>query len=249
MDRLLLLGVGTCQLEAGRTTSAALVEIGAWRLVFDFGRGTASRLVEIGLRQDDVEHVVLSHFHPDHLSDLIPYLHAAAHSRIDPRSRSLTIWGPPGVDEQIGRLLSLFESPESLVVRERFEVQTIATDGPEIDIAGRSLGYASLPPAGNHGLRWTVGGRSYALTGDSDFHAAEVEFLRGVDVAVFDSGHLSDDEIVELAAASEVPRLVCSHLYRVLDVDALTARAARAGYRGRIVLGHDLLEIPLGVSW
>jgi ribonuclease BN (tRNA processing enzyme) len=247
MDRLLLLGVGTCQIEAGRATSAALVEIGGWRLVFDFGRGTASRLVELGLRQDDVEHVVLSHFHPDHLSDLIPYLHAAAHSRIDPRSRNLTIWGPPGVDDQIGRLLSLFE-PGSLEVRERFEVRTVTADGPEIEIAGRTLGYGSLPPAGNHGLKWTVGGKTYALTGDSDFHESEVAFLRGVDVAVFDSGHLSDDEIVKLAAASQVRCLVCSHLYRALDVDELTARAARAGYRGRIVLGHDLLEIPLGAS-
>lgn len=244
MDRLLLLGVGTCQLEAGRSTSAALLELGEWRLVFDFGRGTASRLVEIGLAQDQVEHVVLSHFHPDHLSDLVPYLHAAAHSRIDPRHRDLTIWGPPGVDEQVARLLSLFE-PESLVVAERFQVKTLARRGPEIEVGGRRLGWISLPPAGNHGLKIEVGGRSFALTGDSDFHEEEVEFLRDVDVAVFDSGHLSDDEIVELAVRSQARRMIASHLYRPLDAEHLTARAARDGYRGRIEQGHDLLEVPL----
>jgi ribonuclease BN (tRNA processing enzyme) len=244
MDRLLLLGVGTCQLEAGRSTSAALLEIGDWRLVFDFGRGTATRLAEVGLRQDDVEHVVVSHFHPDHLSDLIPYLQAAAHSRIDPRRRDLTIWGPPGIDQQIGKFMTLFESG-SLAAPDRFLVHTHATDGPTLEIGGRALDFVSLPPAGNHGLRFSHNGKTYALTGDSDFHEAEVEFLRDVDVAVFDSGHLTDDEIVELAVASGARQMICSHLYRALDVDALTERAAKRGYGGAITNGTDLLEIPL----
>jgi ribonuclease BN (tRNA processing enzyme) len=245
MRRLVLLGVGTCQLEAGRSTSAALLEADGWRVVFDFGRGTASRLVELGLAQDDVEHIVLSHFHPDHLSDLIPYLHAAAHSRIDPRRRDLTIWGPPGVDQQIGRLLALFE-PESLVVRERFSVHTVAVEGPELEIAGRRLVYASLPPAGNHGLRLEVGGRRVALTGDSDLHQAEIDFLRDVDLAVFDAGHLNDDEIVELATASQARLMVCSHLYRALDTAVLTERARQRGYTGELVEGRDRMRLDLG---
>ncbi|MEE8278853.1 MAG: MBL fold metallo-hydrolase, partial [Thermoanaerobaculia bacterium] len=84
-DRLLLLGTGTCQLEAERTASSVLIELGDLRLVYDFGRGVTRRLAQLDLRQDEIEHVVISHFHPDHVSDLIPYLHAASHSPIDPR--------------------------------------------------------------------------------------------------------------------------------------------------------------------
>jgi ribonuclease BN (tRNA processing enzyme) len=249
MDRLVLLGTGTCQLQEHRMASSALVELGDLRLVFDFGRGVAHRLVGLGLAQDDVEHVVLSHFHPDHLSDLIPYVHAAAWSRIDPRRRDLHVYGPEGLEVQLMRLLSLF-GPRDLARPEHFRVVLHEVTDERLRIAGRggtahAFVYGDLPPAGNHGLRWTHGGTSVALTGDSSFHDQEVDFLRGVDLAVIDSGHLDDDEIVELAVRSGAARLVCSHLYRELDAGALGECAAARGYRGRIVVAEDLMSFEL----
>lgn len=242
--RLTLLGTGTCQLEPGRAASSVLVELPDLRLVFDLGRGVADRLVAHGLRQDDVEHLVLSHFHPDHLSDLVPYLHAAAWSRIDPRSRDLHVWGPEGVEVQLGRLLSLFEARTLRRDDWRVVVHEV-TDGG-IEIAGHRFGFHPLPPAGNHGLRLEALGRVAALTGDSSFHDAEVALLAGAELAVIDSGHLSDDEIVELAVASGAERIVCSHLYRELDLAELAARAAGRGYRGELVAGRDgdRFELP-----
>ena len=81
--------------------------------------------------------------------------------------------------------------------------------------------------------------RRYALTGDSSFHQEEIDFLAGRELAVIDSGHLSDEEIVELAARTQARRLVCSHLYRELDAAALNARAAEAGYTGELIVGED----------
>lgn len=244
-DRLTLLGTGTCQLQTHRAASAVLVELGELRVVFDFGRGVATRLTELEIHQDAIEHVVLSHFHPDHLSDLIPFLHAAAHSRIAPRSKDLHIWGPPGLEEQLGRLLSLFE-PHSLVIKERYAVRLHERSSGPLTIEGRGFDYDPLPPAGNHGLRFEVGGAVYALTGDSDFHAAEVEFLRGVELAVFDAGHLTEEEILELAVATQARHLVCSHLYRDLDEAELNARATERGYRGRFIVGSDRMTFELG---
>ena len=88
-NRIVLLGTGTCQLQTHRMASSVLVEIDDLRLVYDLGRGVTLRLVELGLRQDDLEHIVLSHFHPDHLSDLVAYLQAGAWSQIDPRNKDL----------------------------------------------------------------------------------------------------------------------------------------------------------------
>lgn len=243
-DRLLLLGTGTCQLEAERCASAVLIEVADSRLVFDFGRGVTRRLVELGLRQDDVEHVVISHFHPDHVSDLIPYLHAASHSPLDPRGRDLTIWGPVGLRRLIEGYFELF-GYDSLVVEERFRVRIEEVSDRSFAIAGRQFVFSHLPPAGNHGLKFSHRGRSYALTGDSHFHPQEVEFLRGVELAVIDSGHLSDEEIVALAVQSGARRLVCSHLYRELDEEDLGAQARREGFGGRILVGRDLMEFAL----
>ena len=243
-DRLVLLGTGTCQLEPGRAATAALLELGDLRLVYDFGRGVATRLVGLGLRQDDVRHVVLSHFHPDHLADLIPDLQAAAWARIDPRHEDLHIWGPKGLEVQLMRLLALFEV-DNLVRPEHYRVILHEERGESLEIEGHRFVYADLPPAGNHGLGFEAGERRYALTGDSCYHDEEVAFLQGVDVAVIDSGHLEDEEIVELAVRSGASRIVCSHLYREIDGEALTARAAKRGYGGRIEEARDRQVVPL----
>ena len=243
-DRLVVLGTGTCQLQTHRMASSVLVELEDLRLVYDFGRGVTLRLLELGLRQDDVEHVVLSHFHPDHLSDLIPYLHAASWSQIDPRSKDLHVYGPIGLEVQLMRLLSLF-GPDNLWRSEHFRVHLHEIRGDELVIGGRSFGFVDLPPAGNRGLSFTHAGRTYALTGDSDYHEHEVEFLRGADLGVIDAGHPSDGEIVELAARTRVPRLVCSHLYRELDEEELNARARAEGYPGRLIVGRDLMTFDL----
>ena len=243
-DEIVLLGTGTCRLEPGRSTSAVFVEVGDRRWVFDFGRGTALRLVDLGLRQDDLRHVVISHFHTDHWSDLLPYLQAASHSPSDPRTVDLTIHSTPAVIAKLEALLALF-APDELIVTERFRVRLHAVAGSRLELDGLELDFVSLPPAGNHGLRFTGGSAVCALTGDSHFHQAEIDFLRGADLAVIDAGHLSDDEIVSLAAATSVPRIVCSHLYRDLDAASLGRRAAARGYRGRLIVASDLERFAL----
>ena len=244
MARLILLGTGTCQLEDGRTASSVLVELDGLRLLFDCGRGVASRLAELGYRQNDLGHVVISHFHADHVSDLIPLLQAGSWSRSDPRSRDLHIWGPPGLRRLVEGWFELF-GPGRLVNPDGYAVELHELEAGPFTIDGHDLEFVSLPPAGNHGLGFAVDGRRYALTGDSELHQQEIDFLTGRELAVFDSGHLEESQIVELAARSQACRLVCSHLYRELDAEALGARAAKAGYTGELIVGQDLMVFDL----
>lgn len=242
IPRLVLLGTGTCNLDSKRAGSAVLIELPGTRVVFDFGRGVAERIASLGFIQDDIQKVVLSHFHPDHLSDLVPFIHAGLYSTVDPRSRDLYIFGPAGVHEVIARVLSIVDFPDPLdapfrvVVREvEDRLRTGALEGS----------YTRLPPAGNHGLRFDYRGRSYAVTGDSHFHQEEVEFVREADLAIIDAGHLSDDELVELAVASAPSSLICSHLYRDLDLEWLQGQARSRGFAGRILIGRDGMAFAL----
>jgi ribonuclease BN (tRNA processing enzyme) len=237
--RITLLGTGTCQLQSHRVASAILAELGALRIVFDFGRGIGQRLADSGLCQDDVEHVVLSHFHPDHFSDLLPYLHAACWSRIDPRSADLHIYGPRGLEVQMMRLLGLV-GPDELT-RDHFQVHVHEIRQRHFTIGDQSFSFCPLPPANNHGLRFGFDGTTYAFTGDSYYHKQEVEFLRGVDLAVIDAGHLSETEILALAVTTQAPRIVCSHLYQELDQAALNTIARERGYEGELLVGQDLM--------
>ncbi len=242
-DAITLLGTGTCQLQTHRMASSVLIERDGLRVVYDMGRGITQRLTELKLRQDDIEHVVLSHFHADHFADLIPFLQAASWSRIDARTKDLHVYGPRGVEVQMARVLGLC-GPDELV-RPSYKLRVHEIREPRFEIEECSFEFIDLPPAGNHGLRFDMVGKRIALTGDSNFHDQEIEFLRGVQLAVIDSGHISDEEIVELAVQAGPDHLVCTHLYRELDAEKLQHHARSRGFDGKITVGEDLMRVTL----
>ena len=243
MSSITLLGTGTCQIEYERRASSVLLDIDGLPILFDCGHGTVQRLLEAGIQHNQLNHIILSHFHPDHVSDLIPLLHAAAWSRRNPRSTNLHIYGPAGTQKLVDGLMSVFGAASFTQPSYAVQLHEV-TEGP-FEIDTRHFEFISLPPANNHGLRFTWNGKRYAITGDSHFHEQEIAFLSQVDLAVIDSGHPSDAEIVELAVRSQAKVIVCSHLYRELDAINLQSLASDAGYRGTIVIGRDLMSFVL----
>lgn len=243
MDSLTLLGTGTCQIEHERRASSVLLELAGTYVLFDCGHGVLQRLLEAGIQHNQVNHIVLSHFHPDHVSDLIPFLQAGAWSRHNPRTSDIHIYGPAGVKRVIAGLMDVFgansfQQPSySVIVHEVIEEY--------FDIGTQHFAFISLPPAGNHGLRFTWHGKTYALTGDSYFHSEEIAFLIDVELAIIDSGHIEDGDIVELACSSHAKHIVCSHLYREIDASRLQTLARQGGYEGVISTGRDLMVFVL----
>jgi ribonuclease BN (tRNA processing enzyme) len=243
MNQLTLLGTGTCQIEYARRASSVLLQLDGTPILFDCGHGIVQCLLDAGIDPNRLDHVVISHFHPDHVSDLIPLLHAGAWSRRNPRTTDLHVYGPPGVRAFMDGLFQLFgpsafrQPSYSVIVHEVTEER--------FSIGTQHFDFIDLPPAGNHGLRFAINGKTCALSGDSNFHEQEITFLKGVDLAIIDSGHPSNDEIVQLAAASQARILVCSHLYRDLNAEQLQSQASSAGYTGTILVGHDLLSFVI----
>lgn len=92
------------------------------------------------------------------------------------------------------------------------------------------------------GLSFYENGKLYAIMADSDFHDDLVAAITGAELAVFDSGHITDEEIVQLATRSQAKKLVCSHQYRELDEALLNKAASKQGYKGTIIVAKDLME-------
>ena len=243
MSAITLLGTGTCQIEFERRASSVLMQLDELPVLFDCGHGVVQRLLEAGISQNALKHIVVSHFHPDHVSDLIPFLHAGAWSRRDPRTTDLHIYGPPGLQRIIDGFKDIFG--ESALQRPAYDVLVHEVYEERFSIVEYDFDFISLPPAGNHGLRFTWGGKRYAITGDSNFHEHEIAFLQEVDLAIIDSGHLGDDEIVRLAVASQAKTIACSHLYREIDAPKLQSLAESMGYKGTILVGRDLMSFVL----
>jgi ribonuclease BN (tRNA processing enzyme) len=170
-------------------------------------------------------------------------MQAGAWSRRDPRTSDLHIYGPAGVHDLLNYFMDAFRPTSFTQPTYRIEVHEIREGS--YTIAGKPVEFMSLPPAGNHGLRFEWNGKRYAITGDSSFHEQEIAFLRDVDLAIIDSGHPEDSEIVELAAATQARHIVCSHLYREIDAAKLQKLAMQKGYTGEISVGYDLRSFTL----
>jgi ribonuclease BN (tRNA processing enzyme) len=243
VSSLTLLGTGTCQIEHERRASSALLELDGTHILFDCGHGIVQRLLEVGVEHNQLQHIVFSHFHADHISDIIPFLQAGAFSRRNPRTSDVHIYGPAGVHAIIDGLMQVFGT--AALQRPTYEVIVHEVSPGSCEIAEQRFDFLSLPPAGNHGLRFAWRGKRYAITGDSYFHAEEIAFLRDVDLAVIDAGHITDEEIVQLAVASQVKTMLCSHLYREIDARYLQTLAEQQGYEGTILVGRDLMSFVL----
>lgn len=243
MSNITLLGTGTCQIEFERRASSVLIQLDALPVLFDCGHGVVQRLLEAGIQHNELNHIVVSHFHPDHVSDLIPFLHAGAWSRRNARTADLHIYGPPGIQHIIDGFRDIFGA--SSIQQPTYDILVHEVAGERFSIGAHEFDFISLPPAGNHGLRFVWHDRRYAITGDSNFHEHEITFLHKVDLAIIDSGHLEDDEIVQLAAASQAKTIVCSHHYRQIDASKLQALAEKVGYEGTIMVGRDLMSFVL----
>jgi len=97
----------------------------------------------------------------------------------------------------------------------------------------------------NYGLKFTFNDKTYAFTGDSNFHQEEINFLKKVDLAVIDAGHISDEDIVELAVKSQAKKIVCSHIYRELDGKKLNSLAKAKNYKGKLMVARDLMKFDI----
>lgn len=114
--KVTLLGTGVGIPQPGRSQAAILVEKDL-SLLIDCGAGTLMRLDQIGENLEDIDTVVLSHLHLDHVHDLL----ALANGRYLSDLSGLSIYGPVGTKRWFETVSSAYPNLEGM----EFEVQEL----------------------------------------------------------------------------------------------------------------------------
>jgi ribonuclease BN (tRNA processing enzyme) len=83
-----ILGSGTCVPSLKRGSSGLILRIGERILLFDSGTGTIERMLKRGITYLDLDLVLYTHTHPDHIADLVPLIFACKYGE-NPRRRDL----------------------------------------------------------------------------------------------------------------------------------------------------------------
>lgn len=251
---LLVLGSGTLVPRAGQGSSCYALRHPGGLHVLDLGRGAVQRMADAGLDPLAVDHVHLSHLHPDHCGDLVHLLFSSNYGGRAESGRPLCLSGPVGLGELLERLAGAWRWLEPA-----FPVELVECEGGErFGVAGLGAAAHRLPHGSTPdiGLRLEGAGASFAYTGDCEPGPGLVELARGVDLLVAECagpdaprmpGHMAPTPLGEAAAAAGVGQLVVGHLYPGTGPDHVRERIA-ANFAGRLTLARDGLQIAFGGS-
>ena len=96
--RITVLGAGTCIPYPNFSPAGYLVYINQVPLLLDAGPGTIARMAAQGVNHQDLEYVLISHLHSDHVLDLLMLLQVYNATPGWTRSKDLTVIGCKGIE-------------------------------------------------------------------------------------------------------------------------------------------------------
>jgi len=246
-----VLGSGTTVPSLTRSSPGLLVTVGGEPLPFDLGGGTLGRLLRAGADFREVNTLFFSHVHPDHVSDLLPFLHATKWTPGFERRRDLTLVGPPQVHEYARLLLAYAPfniRPETFRLRFRaVEEDLLEGEGWTVRTTPVVHGVPAV------GYRMEAGGKAVVYSGDTDVCEGLVSLAREADLLLLEcsfpddlkvSNHLTPTEAGRIAERSGAKRLLLTHLYPPCD-EGEVLEACRAVYGGGVEVARDGQKVVL----
>ncbi len=219
--KLTILGSGDAFSAGGRLMSCYMLDNGGQRILVDCGPSVLTGLHRAGLTSNDIPLVFISHLHGDHFGGL-PFLFIDA---VYPRQRRtpLTLAGPLGLEARF-RLACEVLYPRIASLTPDFELNFIEMPpGVRHDFDGVAVTpfevdhYSGSPSCA---LRFELGGKVFAYSGDAGWSDAVVEVGRGVDLYLLECNqydlqlpmHLDYATIDRHHAAIGARRTVLTHM-------------------------------------
>ena len=235
-----------------RACSSYLIDTAETKLLIDLGNGA---LMNYQVAHDvaDLDAVVISHLHHDHVADLVGLTYARRfhEQRLDP----LVVYAPPGAEAYVRGLI--LPEPDWLHEQLQFEVLRPGQPFEVGDVRVDCIDAIHTVDARSIGV--TVADRRLVYSGDTATNPALVAFAKDADVFLceatwldragpFPPGiHLSGREAGEHAAAAGAGRLLLTHISPSF-APATIAEEAAGAFDGDIEAAEDRQVYPLGMK-
>ncbi|WKD57118.1 ribonuclease Z [Corynebacterium capitovis DSM 44611] len=248
--RLTILGCSGSLGAPGNPGSSYLITTpGNPGLLMDFGPGALAAMQRVHDPAD--AHVIFSHLHADHCSDVPSLLVWRRFHPTAPASRRHLMYGPGYAPEHFGRMAS--DGPSEIDdISDTFDFRPWVSGEP-VDIDDVTVVPVPVehPAVESHALRVTsqTNGAVVAFSGDSGMTPTLVDAARDADIFLCEAAwgpaaenpapgmHLSGVEAGRIAREAGVKKLVLVHIQPWCDKEA-TREAAREEFSGDIVIGQ-----------
>jgi ribonuclease BN (tRNA processing enzyme) len=245
---LIVLGAHGTWPAAGGATSGFLLRHDGFSLWIDAGTGTLANLqrhVDIF----DVGAVVISHSHPDHVTDLYAYLFARLFT--PQRPPNIPLYLAPRVAERFNPLLT--DDSGDMRLAEGFDV-TEVTPGDQVNVGPFRLTTAPMRhTVPTIGVRVEADEGVVAYSADTGPTDELTSLARGCDVLVAEASwlgkdpqrppiHLTAREAGQAATEAGAARVVLTHMRPYVDRDASREEAASA-FDGEVLVAVEGLTL------
>jgi ribonuclease BN (tRNA processing enzyme) len=252
---IIILGSGTGLPLVDRASPAFVLLADKRPVLFDMGPGTLRQLARVGIPYNQIGHIFITHFHPDHTADLVHFLFATRHPSNLERREPFVITGPRGFKNfhrELERLygewlnipLEIMKIEEMATERkDRREYQAFNILSQPTKHTTPSIAYRVELPSG----------KSLVYSGDTGFCSEIIDLAMGSDLLMLEcampdskemEGHLTPSLAGQIATSAGVRKLLLVHFYPEVLETNITAECRRA-YAGELILGRDLLHVKV----
>ena len=226
--RLTILGNNGPYPSAGGACSGYLIREGSTNLLIDCGNGILSNLQRF-VRLEELDAVILTHLHSDHMSDMLVLKYA---------------WQIKRNRGQLDRMLKVFAPPEPVEEYKRLDVKDVFELKPVnrdivLDIGGMKITFEQMThPVMDFAISLETGGRRFVFSGDTSWTENIIDFAQGAHLLMLDSGlmakdksgnapvpHLTAEECGIIAARANVGKLLLTHFWPEHDISELITEA------------------------
>ena len=235
--KLTLLGTSCPTVDQYRYGPAALVRTDRTSLLIDCGSGVTQRLLEAGNPGCNIDALLITHLHSDHIVDLYQLVVSGWHQG---RHAALKVFGPPGTKEYITALMEVWRKErEQRIAHEKrpsnvgLEVSIVELEPGQVlqfnDIRCQVIKVDHRPVRHAFGFAFEADGTKAVFSGDTTYAPTLVEAARGADVLVHEV--FIHDELTSLSGGNrslEGTRNVASY-HTLSDVVGKVAHEADVG--------------------
>lgn len=231
--------------KVNEASSGYLLEHEGFKLMIDFGSGVLAKLQNF-VQPEELDALVLSHYHPDHIADIGVLQHARLiQGFLGKKSPQLPIYGHTQDKHEFAKLTY------------KNITKGIAYDPAiKLNIGPFTISFISaVHPVTCYAMRIEAGGKSLVYTADTSFKEEFIPFASGADLLLSEcnfygnqdgkgAGHMNSHDNGKLASEAGVKQLIMTHLPHYGEIDQLVTEASTE-FNGPITLAREGLEITL----
>ena len=245
---LTCIGTGTAAPEANRVCSGFVLETHGLRMLLDCGAGVVHNMARTHVDWRTLTHLVITHFHNDHIGDVPMLFFAWKYGMLPARSEPLTLIGPRGTKDLLRRMAGVFGSH---LKEPGFPVEYVELDSMDefrLNDVANILACRTPHTPESLAYRLDVAGQSFCYTGDTGMSSDVAKFAQGVDALLIEcslpdelamDSHLTPSRVAEIARIALPRRLLLTHLYPQLTRRDVPELVRIGGWPAKVELVDD----------